>query len=253
MKIIISPAKSLDFETALPTSKYTESVFLNQAEKLNVALKKKTPQKLIELMGISDNLAKINWQRNQDWHLPFTHENARPAVYAFNGDVYTGLDAYTIPEEKLATLEGKLRILSGLYGILKPLDLIQPYRLEMGTKLKVGRKNNLYEFWKKQITQQLNEELSDDELFLNLASNEYFSVIDTKALRVPVITPQFKEWKDGKLKIISFFAKKARGLMVRYIIDTGVQTIEELKGFNYEGYGFSEEHSTKPGELVFVR
>lgn len=121
MKIVISPAKSLDFETALPTSKYTESIFLNQAEKLNIALKKKTPQKLIELMSISDNLAKINWQRNQDWHLPFTHENARPAVYAFNGDVYTGLDAYTIPEEKLATLEDKLRILSGLYGILKPL------------------------------------------------------------------------------------------------------------------------------------
>lgn len=253
MKIVISPAKSLDFETALPTSKYTESIFLNQAEKLNIALKKKTPQKLIELMSISDNLAKINWQRNQDWHLPFTHENARPAVYAFNGDVYTGLDAYTIPEEKLATLEDKLRILSGLYGILKPLDLIQPYRLEMGTKLKVGRKNNLYEFWKKQVTEQLNEELSDNELFVNLASNEYFSVIDTKALKVPVITPQFKEWKDDKLKIISFFAKKARGLMVRYIIDTGAQTIEELKGFNYDGYSFSEEYSTTPGELVFAR
>ena len=253
MKIVISPAKSLDFDTALPTTKYTESTFLSQAEKLNTALKKKNAKKLSELMSISDKLAQLNRQRNQDWQLPFTPENARPAVYAFNGDVYTGLDAYTIPEAKLPELENKLRILSGLYGLLKPLDLIQPYRLEMGTQLKVGRKNNLYEFWKKDITQRLNEELTDDELFVNLASNEYFSAVDTKALKVPVITPQFKEWKEDKLKIISFFAKKARGMMVRYIIDTGAETVEDLKGFNYDGYGFSEQHSVKPGELVFVR
>ncbi len=253
MKIVVSPAKSLDFDTTLPTQKYTTPVFLPEAEKLNEALKKKTPKKLSALMGISDNLAQLNWQRNQEFHLPFTTENARPAVYAFNGDVYNGLDAYTIPENKLETLQDKLRILSGLYGILKPLDLIQPYRLEMGTKLKVGRKNNLYEFWKKTVTRLLNEELEDHELFINLASNEYFSVIDTKALKVPVITPQFKDWKGDKLKMISFFAKKARGMMVRYIIDTGVETIEDLKGFNYEGYGFSEEYTTKPNELVFVR
>lgn len=253
MKIVVSPAKSLDFETALPSQKHTEAVFLAQAEKLNAVLQKKTPQKLSELMGISDNLAKLNWQRNQDWALPFTVENARPAVYAFNGDVYTGLDAYTIAEEKLDALEDKLRILSGLYGILKPLDLIQPYRLEMGTKLKIGRKESLYEFWKTHLTQQLNSELKDGELFVNLASNEYFKAIDHKALKVPIITPQFKDWKGEKLKIISFFAKKARGMMVRYIVDTGAETIEDLKGFNYDGYSFSEQHCTKSGELVFVR
>ncbi|GAA4271073.1 peroxide stress protein YaaA [Aquimarina gracilis] len=253
MKIVISPAKSLDFETALPTKQYTEPAFLAEAEKLNTALQKKSPKKLSDLMGISDKLAQLNWQRNQEFALPFTPENARQAVYAFNGDVYIGLDAYTIPEDKLDVLQDTLRILSGLYGILKPLDLIQPYRLEMGTKLKVGRKNNLYEFWKKTVTAKLNEELVDNELFVNLASNEYFSAVDTKTLKVPVITPQFKDWKGDKLKMISFFAKKARGMMVRYIIDTGAETIEDLKGFNYEGYGFSEEHTTKPNELVFIR
>ncbi|TSE03053.1 peroxide stress protein YaaA [Aquimarina algiphila] len=253
MKIVVSPAKSLDFETALPTIKHSSSAFLLEAEKLNGVLKKKSPKKLSELMSISDKLAQLNWQRNQEWSLPFTVENARPAIYAFNGDVYTGLDAYTLSEEKLNLLQDQLRILSGLYGILKPLDLMQPYRLEMGTKLKIGRKNNLYEFWKKTVTQQINEELQEDELFINLASNEYFSAVDTKALKVPVITPQFKDWKGDKLKMISFFAKKARGMMVRYIIDTNAKTIEDLKGFNYEGYGFSEEYTTKPNELVFVR
>jgi len=253
MKIVISPAKSLDFETNLPTEKHTMPAFLTEAEKLNAVLQKKSPKNLSDLMGISDKLAQLNWQRNQDWQLPFTTENARPAVYSFNGDVYVGLDAYTIPKDKLPVLERTLRILSGLYGVLKPLDLMQPYRLEMGTKLKVGRKVNLYEFWKSTVTQQLNDELQDDELFINLASNEYFSVIDKKALKVPIITPQFKDWKGDKLKMISFFAKKARGMMVRYIVDTGAETIEDIKGFNYEGYGFSEEHTTKPNELVFVR
>ncbi len=253
MKIVVSPAKSLDFETSIPTNQYTVPAFLTEAEKLNATLKKKSPKKLSDLMSISDKLAQLNWQRNQDFQLPFTVENARQAVYAFNGDVYNGLDAYTIPEEKLEKLQDQLRILSGLYGVLKPLDLMQPYRLEMGTKLKVGRKNNLYEYWKKTVTQKLNEELEDNELFVNLASNEYFSAVDVKALKVPVITPQFKDWKGDKLKMISFFAKKARGMMVRYIIDTGAETIDDLKGFNYEGYGFSEEYTTKPGELVFVR
>jgi len=243
----------LDFETELPTQRFSEPVFLTESGKLNGVLKKKSPKKLSDLMGISDKLAQLNWQRNQDFHLPFTKDNARPAVYAFNGDVYTGLDAYNLPEGKLDALQDKLRILSGLYGVLKPLDLIQPYRLEMGTKLKVGRKNNLYEFWKKAVTEKLNEELEEDELFINLASNEYFSAVDKKALKVPVITPQFKDWKGDKLKMISFFAKKARGMMVRYIIDTDAKTIEDLKGFNYEGYGFSEEHTVKPNELVFVR
>ncbi len=253
MKIVISPAKSLDFETELPIKKYTEPYFLTEAQKLNSVLRKKTPNKISELMGISDKLAQLNWQRNQDWNLPFTSNNSRAAIYAFNGDVYTGLDAYSIPENKLDDLENKLRILSGLYGVLKPLDLIQPYRLEMGTKLKIGSKNNLYEFWKKQVTQWLNEELSEGELFLNLASNEYFSVIDKKTLKTPIITPIFKDWKGDKLKMISFFAKKARGMMVRYIIDTGAETLEDLRGFNYGGYCFSEQYTSKPNELVFVR
>lgn len=253
MKIVISPAKSLDFETPLPTSQYTQPQFLEQSEKLNKVLAKKKPKALSELMSISDNLAQLNWQRNQDFSLPFTPENARPAVYAFNGDVYQGLDAYTIPEEKLDKLQDILRILSGLYGVLRPLDLIQPYRLEMGTQLKVGRKKNLYEFWQKQLTDHLNSELAEGELFINLASNEYFGAIDEKKLKVPVITPIFKDWKNDKLKVISFFAKKARGSMVRYVLDTNAQTLDDLKGFDYDDYVFSKEHTLKENQPVFIR
>lgn len=254
MKIVISPAKSLDFESDLPTQKFTDAAFLEEAEQINAKLKKQSPKKLGELMKISEKLSELNWQRNQDWKLPFTSENARPAVYAFNGDVYTGLDAYSLKENQLEKLQDSLRILSGLYGILKPLDLMQPYRLEMGTKFPVGRAKNLPGFWKKKITQQLNDELQDDELFVNLASNEYFAAVDVKQLNTDVITPIFKDWKNDKLKVISFFAKKARGSMVRYIIDTDAKTIEDLKDFNYEGYAFSEEHSNSDkNELVFVR
>ncbi|MDC6361178.1 MULTISPECIES: peroxide stress protein YaaA [Flavobacteriaceae] len=253
MKIVISPAKSLDFNTALPTSKYTQAQFLEQSEKLNAVLKKKKPKALSQLMSISDKLAELNWERNQQFSPPFSPENARPAVYAFNGDVYQGLDIYTLPEKKLDTLQDTLRILSGLYGVLRPLDLIQPYRLEMGTQLKVGRKKNLYEFWKKELTDHLNGELEDDELFINLASNEYFGAVDEKKLKVPVITPIFKDWKNDKLKVISFFAKKARGSMVRYIIDSDAKTLEDLKGFDYDGYTFSAEHTLKENEPVFVR
>ena len=254
MKIVISPAKSLDFESDLPTQKFTDAAFLEEAEQINTKLKKQSPKKLGELMKISEKLSELNWQRNQDWKLPFTSENARPAVYAFNGDVYSGLDAYSLKENQLENLQDSLRILSGLYGILKPLDLIQAYRLEMGTKFPVGKAKNLPGFWKKKITQQLNDELQDDELFVNLASNEYFAAVDVKQLNTEVITPIFKDWKNDKLKVISFFAKKARGSMVRYIIDTKAKTIEDLKGFNYEGYAFSEEHSnTDKNEFVFVR
>ena len=252
MKIVISPAKSLDYTTALPTQRFTEAQFLDKANTIQKTLKKKKTKDLMELMDISEKLADLNWQRNQDWALPFTPENARPAVYAFNGDVYTGLDAYTIPTDKLDDLQDQLRILSGLYGILRPLDLMQEYRLEMGTSIAIGTKKNLYEFWKKTITDALNKELTKDELFINLASNEYFSAVDTKALKVPVITPEFKDYKDGKLKMISFFAKKARGLMVRYIIDTNAKTIEDLKGFNYEGYAF-DANLSKGNTLVFTR
>lgn len=252
MKIVISPAKSLDYKSRVPTSEFTEGIFLNEAEKLNAVLKKKSPKKLSELMHISDKLGELNWQRNQEWQLPFTLENSKQAVFAFKGDVYIGLDTYSLSEEKIEQLQQKLRILSGQYGLLKPLDLMQPYRLEMGTKLKVGRKENLYQFWDTKVTDALNVELGNDEIFINLASNEYFKVIKPKLLNVPVITPVFKEYKNGKLKIISFFAKKARGLMVRYIIDNNIETTEDLKGFNYEGYGFDANLSTDM-ELIFTR
>lgn len=252
MKIVISPAKSLDFETKVPTAKFTEGVFLTEAEKLSSVLKKKSPKKLSELMSISPKLGELNWQRNQDWELPFNEENAKQAVFAFKGDVYIGLDGYSLSEEKINQLQDKLRILSGQYGVLKPLDLMQPYRLEMGTKLKVGRNDNLYQFWGDKVTNELNSELEEDEVFVNLASNEYFKVIKPKLLKTPIITPVFKDYKNGKLKIISFFAKKARGLMVRYIIDNNIETVEDLKGFNYEGYAFDSNLSNEK-ELVFTR
>lgn len=252
MKIVISPAKSLDFETKLPTDKFSESSFLNKSEIIHKVLKQKSPKQLSQLMSISDKLAELNYTRNQQWNLPFSPENARPAVYAFNGDVYAGLDAYTIPSDKSDKLQDGLRILSGLYGILKPFDLIQPYRLEMGTNLKVGRVKNLYEFWKKTVTEFLNDELSDDELFINLASKEYSDVIDFKSLKGIHITPEFRDYKNGELKIISFFAKKARGLMVRYIIDNNCKTIEDLKSFDYENYRF-DQNLSEGNKLVFTR
>ncbi|WP_417860684.1 peroxide stress protein YaaA [Winogradskyella sediminis] len=252
MKLVLSPAKSLDYETTLPTTKTTDGIFLDEAERLNKILKKKSAKSLSKLMHISDNLGQLNYQRNQEWALPFTKDNARPAIYAFSGDVYRGLDAYNIPIEKLDKVEDTVRILSGLYGVLKPLDLIQPYRLEMGTKMPVGKNKNLYEFWKKKVTKALNDELEEDEIFLNLASNEYFKAIDTKALKVPIINVAFKEFKNDKYKIIAIFAKLARGLMARYIIDTNAKTIEDIKGFNYENYGFSEALSSEH-ELVFTR
>lgn len=252
MKLVISPAKSLDFETKLPTEKATQPEFLKQSEKLNSLLKSKSAKSLSKLMHISDNLGQLNYERNQEWTVPFTKDNARAAIYAFNGDVYRGLDAYTIEKNKIDTLQNTVRILSGLYGVLKPLDLMQAYRLEMGTKMKVGTNKNLYEFWKKDITKALNEELEDDEVFVNLASNEYFKSIDTDALKVPVTTVDFKEFKDGKYKIVAIYAKVARGLMARYIVDTNAKTINDLKGFNAEGYGLSDELSTDHN-LVFTR
>lgn len=252
MKIVISPAKSLDLDSAIPTNNFSQPQFLEESEKLSKVLKKKSPKKIGELMSISAKLSELNWQRNQDWELPFTTENARQAVYAFKGDVYIGLDAYTIEDNKLEQLNDKLRILSGLYGVLKPFDLIQAYRLEMGTKLKVGTKDNLYQFWENKITDALNAEMEEGELLVNLASNEYYKVVKPKLIENTIVTPQFKDYKDGKLKMISFFAKKARGMMVRYIIDNNINDIEGLKGFNSDGYGFSEELSSE-NELMFVR
>ncbi|WP_299007733.1 peroxide stress protein YaaA [uncultured Tenacibaculum sp.] len=252
MKIIISPAKSLDFESKATTDVYTQPRFLEQSEKLNKKLRTLSRKKLSELMKISDDLASLNYDRNQDWQPPFSLDNAKQAVFAFTGEVYRGIDANSISEDKIPVLQNKLRILSGLYGLLKPLDLIQPYRLEMGTKLKVGRRENLYKFWDTTLAESLNEELEDGELLINLASTEYFKALPKKTLKVPMITPVFKDFKNGQYKTIMTFAKKARGLMVRYIIDNNVETLEELKGFDIEGYGFSEEMSTET-ELVFTR
>lgn len=252
MKIVISPAKSLNFESELPTKQYSEANFLKEANTIQKVLKKKKPKQLMALMDISEKLADLNWQRNQTWETPFTLDNARQAIYAFDGEVYSGLDAYTLTEAKINDLQDQLRILSGLYGLLKPLDLMQAYRLEMGTSLPIGKNKNLYAFWKSTITKSLNSELQKGELFINLASNEYFSAVDVKSLKVPVITPEFKDYKDGKLKMISFFAKKARGLMVRFIVDTNAKTLEDLKGFNYEGYAF-DANLSKGNTLVFTR
>lgn len=252
MKLVLSPAKSLNFENKLPTSITTEACFLNESLRLNKLLKKKSARSLSKLMSISNNLGQLNYERNQEWHLPFTKDNARQSVYAFSGDVYRGLVAYTIPNDKLEKLQDTVRIISGLYGILKPMDLMQPYRLEMGTKFPVGKNKNLYDFWRKKITQSLNDELADNELFLNLASNEYFKAIDTKALKVPVINASFKDFKNGEYKTIMTFAKLARGYMTRYVIDSNAITIDDIKGFNSEGYAFSEAMSSKT-ELVFIR
>jgi uncharacterized protein len=252
MKIVISPAKSLNFDKELPTNQFTESIFLKDAKKVHSVLKKVKPIELSELMDISKNLADLNFQRNKHWKLPFNLENSRPAIYTFDGDVYGGLDIYSLQIEKLETLQNKVRILSGLYGLLKPLDLMQAYRLEMGTKIAISESNNLYDFWKTKITNSLNKELSKDELFVNLASKEYFAAIDVKKLKVNVITPEFKDYKNGKLKIISFFAKRARGLMVRYILDTNAETIEDLKSFDYENYRF-DANLSKDNNLVFTR
>ncbi|WP_242092978.1 peroxide stress protein YaaA [Aestuariivivens sediminicola] len=252
MKLVLSPAKSLDFESQLPTDKFTQPQFLQASERLNKVLRKKSARSLSKLMSISDALGQLNYERNQSWELPFSTDNARPAIYAFSGDVYRALDAYTIPKEKIEILQDKVRILSGLYGVLKPTDLIQPYRLEMGTKLPVGKYKNLYQFWKKAIVKALNDELQEGELFLNLASNEYFKAIDTKNLKVPVVTATFKDFKNGEYKSIMTYAKLARGYMTRYIVDTNANTIDDIKGFNYEGYNYSEPMSTET-ELVFIR
>ncbi len=252
MKIIISPAKSLDFESKAPTSLHTQPQFLERSEKLNKKLKTLSRKKLSNLMGISSDLASLNYERNQTWQPPFALDNAKQAVYAFTGEVFRGIDVNTLGSEKLPLLQERLRILSGLYGLLKPLDLVQPYRLEMKTRLKVGRADNLYKFWNDSITHALNDELEDDELLINLASSEYFKIINQKILKVPMITPVFKDFKNGQYKTIMTFAKKARGLMVRYILDKNVKTIEELKAFDVDGYGFSQEMSTG-AELVFTR
>jgi len=249
MKILLSPAKTLDYETSLPTSMDTEPQFTKEADVLNKVLCNKSPKSLSELMHISDKLADLNWQRNQEWSAT---KNFRQAVYAFKGAAYVGLDAYTIAESNLDYLQNTLRMLSGQYGVLKPLDSIKPYRLEMGTKLKVNKYKNLYEFWGAKVTEAINDELKDDEVVVNLASNEYFKVIKPKILNASIITPVFKDYKNGQYKVISFFAKKARGLMTRFAVDQQIENVEKLKTFAVDGYAYDEKLSTIT-EWVFTR
>lgn len=253
MKIVLSPAKSLDFDTALPLQKHTKPIFLEEAKEIQQELKNQSPDALSKLMSISKKLADLNWQRNQDRKFNTKiSETSRQAIFTLDGDVYKGLDAFSLSEEKIVGLQDSLRILSGLYGILRPLDVMEAYRLEMGITLPVGNNKNLYEFWKPKITAALNKDLKEGELFINLASIEYFSAIDTKTLKVPVIKPEFKDYKNGDLKIIAIYAKKARGMMVRFIADSNAQTVDDLKHFDYDGYGFDSKLSTDT-DLVFTR
>ena len=252
MKVLLSPAKSLDFKTQLPTEKNSFLCFEKEAEYLNSILKRKSPKELSDLMGISSKIADLNYERNHNWSLPFTKKNSRQAVYAFSGDVYRGLDAYSIDNSKIDFMQSSVRIISGLYGLVKPLDLIQPYRLEMGTKISFDNNNNLYEYWREKITNQLKSELSENETVLNLASNEYFKAIDTKVIKSNVYSANFKQLKDGNYKTIAIFSKKARGLMTRYIIDNNITDINSIKSFNYDGYVYDENLSSEK-ELVFSR
>ena len=252
MKVLLSPAKSLDFKTQLPTEKNSFLCFEKEAEYLNSILKRKSPKDLSNLMGISSKIADLNYERNHNWSLPFTQKNARQAVYAFSGDVYRGLDAYSIDDEKIDYMQNTVRIISGLYGLVRPLDLIQPYRLEMGTKLSFDSNMNLYDYWKEKITNQLNSELSENEPVLNLASNEYFKAIDSKVIRSEIYSANFKQLKDGNYKTIAIFSKKARGMMTRFIVDNNITEISDIKSFGYDGYRFHNELSTD-NELVFTR
>lgn len=254
MLIVISPAKSLDFNTPSQTQHFTMPDMLDESEKLVERLQKMTPKQLSGLMGISANLGQINFERYQTWHQPFTTENAKQAVLAFNGDVYQGLEATSLTEGQLLNLQSKLRILSGLYGVLRPLDLIQPYRLEMGTKLKCQRSANLYAFWKSKITDKIKEAIAESgsNVLINLASNEYYKSIDAKKIGAKIVTPAFKDLKNGQYKMISFFAKKARGLMTRFVLENNIEKTEDLQAFDAEGYVFNPRLS-KPGAPVFTR
>ena len=252
--MVLSPAKRMEFSTAPESDSFTLPEYLKEAEIIVEKLKKLNPSKISRLMGISSDLGKLNYDRFMSWNLPFTRENARRALVSFNGDVYQGLVAETLSENQLEWAQRHLRILSGLYGILKPLDLIQPYRLEMGTTIQIGRKKDLYQYWKNQITASLSFAMKDSgsEFLINLASNEYFKSIDIKKLKARIITPQFKDLKDGEYKMISFFAKKARGKMTRFIIDHKITNPEEIKAFDEDGYYYNSTLSEE-NQPVFTR
>ncbi len=254
MHIIISPAKSLDFETKAPATQNTDIRFPEQSKAIVNTLLNYSPQKLMDLMKISSQLAQLNHHRFQLWQHPFDEEQVKAALFAFKGDVYTGLDAYSLAPDEVQFANDKLRILSGLYGLLRPLDNIMAYRLEMGTKLRVNGSSHLYDYWGDRITKLLSEDMDvqGSDVLVNLASNEYFKAIDKKILNKRIVTPVFKDWKNGQYKIISFYAKKARGLMTRFIIQNQISNPDDLVAFNEDGYYFKPDLSKKD-QLVFVR
>jgi len=254
MIIVISPAKTLYSHSPIQLEKFSEPLFIKEAEKIVGVMKRKKPAQLAKLMDISPKLAELNAHRFQVWQAPFTPENSWQALLMFNGDVYQGMSAESFSEEQFDTVQHKLRIISGLYGLLKPLDLIQPYRLEMGTSVSIGNKKDLYEYWKAKITAQLKKDLEEKntKTLINLASKEYFSAVDTKKLKVRIITPSFKEHKNDGYQMVSIFAKRARGLMTRFIIQNDLKDPEEIKAFDMEGYYFNNELS-KENNWVFTR
>jgi len=254
MLVLLSPAKTLDFETPPVSDLATKPDFLRQSKELIDVLKKLAPHDVSSLMGISDKLGQLNYDRYHQWKTPFTPKNAKQAALAFKGDVYTGLDAERLKPKDFEFAQEHLRILSGLYGLLRPMDLIQPYRLEMGTKLANPKGDNLYQFWGERLTQALNEQLAQlsNPVVVNLASNEYFKSVQPKALQAPVITPVFKDLKNGQYKVISFYAKKARGMMAAHIVQKRLKQAEKLKQFTGGGYAYNAELS-KGEQWVFTR
>ncbi|WP_022942264.1 peroxide stress protein YaaA [Psychromonas hadalis] len=254
MLILLSPAKTLDFENAPPTSEFTQTSLLSESELLIKRCQQLSMQELASLMKVSDKIAGLNVARFADWKLPLTPEYAKQALFAFKGDVYTGLQAETLAPKTLTYAQQHLRILSGLYGLLRPLDLMLAYRLEMGTRLENVRGSNLYQFWGSLVTDEVNRVLKEqgDELLINLASNEYFKAVKKKELKGTIITPIFKDQKKGQYKVISFYAKKARGLMARYILENEITEIKQLTTFDVDGYYFVKADSTET-ELVFYR
>lgn len=251
---LLSPAKSLDYDTPAGDVSHSQPLFVPQSTELIELLRQKSPQDIAELMSLSDALSGLNVARYQAWSPKFTAKNSKQAVLAFNGDVYEGLDAKTLKADDLAWAQDHVCILSGLYGVLRPLDWMQPYRLEMGTQLANAKGNNLYKFWGTQIADYLNERLQADKtpVVVNLASQEYFKAVDKKALKARVVECVFEDWKGGKYKIISFLAKRARGLMARYAATHHVTMPKQLEKFNLEGYAFDAAAST-PDRLVFRR
>jgi len=254
MLVVISPAKTLDYETPASTTSFSIPDYLDESAELIDGLRQLSPPEVSELMGISAKLGDLNFGRYLNWQREFTQENAKQSVLAFKGDVYTGLDAENLSEEQLQWAQGHLRILSGLYGLLRPLDLMQAYRLEMGTKFSNTRGKNLYEFWGNKITEGLNRELKKEnsQILINLASNEYFKSVKPSNLNAEIITPVFKDWKNNKYKIISFYAKKARGFMSRYIIEHKIEDPEKIKQFDVVGYVYNPAMSSAR-EWVFTR